>query len=79
MKCKNYFVVMPAEAGTQGLHGIARFARDDINSTVAARGATKVVAPVRRREHTLSVFATTPPHPAFAGMTATDSRNSKQE
>jgi hypothetical protein len=36
---------------------------------VAARGATKFVAPVWRREHTLSVFAKTPPHPAYAGMT----------
>jgi hypothetical protein len=27
----SFFVVMPAEAGIQGLHGIARLARDDIN------------------------------------------------
>jgi hypothetical protein len=32
-------------------------------SKVRARGATQFVAPVRRREQTLSLFATTPPHP----------------
>jgi hypothetical protein len=32
-------------------------------SKVRTRGATEFVAPVRRREHTLSMFATTPPHP----------------
>src|SRR3989344_128122 len=36
---------------------------------VAVRGATKIVAPVRRHEHTLSVFVNPPPHPASAGMT----------
>jgi hypothetical protein len=30
---------------------------------IRARGATDFVAPVRRREQTLSLFATTPPHP----------------
>jgi len=30
---------------------------------IAARGATKPVAPVQRHEHTLSVFVKTPPHP----------------
>jgi hypothetical protein len=42
----------------------------DPSLPVAARGATKFVAPVRRREHTLSVFTKTPPYPAFAGMTS---------
>jgi hypothetical protein len=32
-------------------------------SKVRARGATKFVAPIRRREQTLSLFATAPPHP----------------
>jgi len=32
-------------------------------SNVRTRGATVFVAPVRRREHTLSMFALSPPHP----------------
>src|SRR3990167_8089295 len=32
-------------------------------AVLPARGATKPVAPVRRHEHTLSVFVETPPHP----------------
>jgi hypothetical protein len=42
-------------------------------SKVRARGATKFVAPVRRREQTLSLFATTPPHPGdfVAALTPT--------
>ena len=32
-------------------------------SKVRARGATEFVAPVRRHEQTLSLFAPTPPHP----------------
>ena len=40
---------------------------------VRARGATEFVAPVRRREQTLSLFATTPPHPGdfVAALTPT--------
>ena len=45
-------------------------ARTNLKETVAAQGATNFVAPVQRRECTLSTFAKTPPHPAFAGMTA---------
>ena len=38
-------------------------------SPVRARDATAFVAPVRRREDTLSVFATSPPHPGdFVAM-----------
>src|SRR4030066_2466164 len=51
-------------------NGKAAFGGFDHLLPVAARGATKPVAPVRRREHTLSVFTKTPPHPAFAGMTS---------
>src|SRR5581483_6330974 len=34
---------------------------------IPARGAQKPRAPVRRREHTLSVFAKTPAHPPLRG------------
>jgi hypothetical protein len=42
-------------------------------SRVRARGATEFVAPVRRREQTLSLFATAPPHPGdfVAALTPT--------
>ena len=42
-------------------------------SRIRARGATECVAPVRRREQTLSLFATTPPHPGdfVAALTPT--------
>jgi hypothetical protein len=42
-------------------------------SKVRARGATEFVAPVRRREQTLSLFATTSPHPGdfVASLTPT--------
>ena len=32
-------------------------------ASLSTQGATKPVAPVRRREHTLSVFTKSPPHP----------------
>ena len=35
-------------------------------------GRNKIIAPVRRREHTLSMFSKTPPHPACVGMTDSD-------
>jgi hypothetical protein len=42
---------------------LSKIAPGDFVASLSAQGATKPVAPVRRREHTLSVFTKSPPHP----------------
>jgi hypothetical protein len=59
------YIVTPAKAGVQDI-----MTHETINMLLLPGVQQKSVAPVRRREHTLSMFTKTPPHPAFAGMTA---------